>query len=73
MIQSPYLSRRAALTLGAASALPWSAAAQRPAAIRIGVLNDQSGPYQGPRRAGGDRVRAPGPSSRSVGTQLQSI
>jgi branched-chain amino acid transport system substrate-binding protein len=46
MIQSSRLSRRAALTLGAASALPWSAAAQRPAAIRIGVLNDQSGPYR---------------------------
>jgi len=41
------LSRRAALlTLGsAAAALPRSASAQRPT-IRIGVLNDQSGPYK---------------------------
>jgi branched-chain amino acid transport system substrate-binding protein len=46
MVQSPRLSRRATLTLGAASTLPWSASAQRPAAIRIGVLNDQSGPYR---------------------------
>ena len=46
MTQSPRLSRRAALTLGAASTLPWSASAQRPADIRIGVLNDQSGPYR---------------------------
>ena len=47
MTPSPRLSRRAALlALGsAAAALPWPASAQQPA-VRIGVLNDQSGPYK---------------------------
>ena len=40
------LSRRAALlTVGAAISLPRPGSAQRPT-IRIGVLNDQSGPYR---------------------------
>ena len=45
MTASPRLSRRAALALGAAATLPRPALAQRPT-IRIGVLNDQSGPYK---------------------------
>src|ERR1700730_16074519 len=45
MTPSHVVSRRAALALGAAAALPRLALAQRPT-VRIGVLNDQTGPYR---------------------------